>query len=187
MSCPGPCSLSVVESELEPSTQDLKACALLVTLPLERKCGQQSLGICCSQRSGSSWRLFPTHLVGDHLHGDLVALLRLDLPARKPSSSSLTQQELSMSSGLLLASILSFSGGARRGIGSTLSPHSPLYPPGIVAWLREEQEVTRVGNQDAPGCHEESKGGLPSPAYGPGRMPRRQGCFPQVILDALCH
>lgn len=39
-----------------------------------------------------------------------------------------------------MASILSFSEGVRKGIGSTSSPHSPLDALGIVAGLREEQE-----------------------------------------------
>lgn len=74
----GPHSLTVIE--LEPSTQDSEH---LLFLPLEQKHGQQSLGVGYSQSSVSSWRLFPTHLVGDCLHGDLVSLFRLDLPSDK--------------------------------------------------------------------------------------------------------
>lgn len=69
--------LSVAKSELEPSTQDSEASTPLTTLPLER--GQQGRGVCHSLSSDSSWRLFPTHLVVDCLHGDLVTLFRLDL------------------------------------------------------------------------------------------------------------
>lgn len=38
MSCLGPHSLSVIESELEPSTGDSEASALFATLPLEPGC-----------------------------------------------------------------------------------------------------------------------------------------------------
>lgn len=48
-------------------------------------------------------------------------------PAMKASFSSLTQQERLMSYGLFIASRRSFSVGTRNGMGSTSSPHSPLY------------------------------------------------------------
>lgn len=79
----GPHSQSLVESELEPSTWDSEASALLVTLTLEQKHGQQSLNVCHFQSSVSSWRFLSTYLVGDGLHGDLVALFRLDLSSDK--------------------------------------------------------------------------------------------------------
>lgn len=81
--CPQGHSLSVAESELEPSTQDSETSALLVTLPFEQKYGQRHLGVCHSQSAVSSWRLFLTYLVVDSLHGDLVTLFRLDLPSNE--------------------------------------------------------------------------------------------------------
>lgn len=48
VSCSGPHSLRVIESELEPSTRDSEAPALLAILPLEQKCGRQSPGVHCS-------------------------------------------------------------------------------------------------------------------------------------------
>lgn len=50
----------------------------------------------------------------------------------KASFSSWTQQERLMSYGLFIASRRSFSEGTRNGMGSTSSPHSPLYAPGMV-------------------------------------------------------
>lgn len=87
-SFPGPHSLGVLVSELEPSTWGSEASALFTTLPLEQmsleqKHGQESLSVCHFQSSASSWRVFPTHLVGDRLYGDLVPLFRLDLTSDK--------------------------------------------------------------------------------------------------------
>lgn len=74
-----------------------------------------------------------------------------------------------------MASILSFSGGTRKGIGSTSSPHSPLYPPGIVAQLREEQEGTTGGNKDFQGAGGEREDSLPRLSYRLGQPPEGDG------------
>ena len=164
MFCSGPHRLRVTESALEPSTGDSEASALLATLPVE------SWGF-----STPKAQFHP----GDHFPPTWLVIVFMVTwspcsdwfsPATKPAFPSLTQPDLLMSQGLFMASILPLSGGVRKGIWSTLAPHSPLCAPGIVAQLREEQKGTTGGSQGFPGLEEKREDGLQNCCAG-------WGCF----------
>ena len=168
----GPHRLSVTESALEPSTGDSEASALLATLPLE------SWGF-----STPKAQFHP----GDHFPPTWLVIVFMVIwspcsdwffPVTKPSFSSLTQPDLLMSQGLFMASILPLSGGVKKGIWSTLAPHSPLYAPGIVAQLREEQKEPPVGARASLGARGKREDGLQNCCAG-------WGCFSHATFIVL--